>query len=639
MGWKSGMAKGAAIGSLGGLGGLGGALIGGAIGAISGIASDDSDKKEKNDIFVDKKGIFFFKSATQIKWKDIKNIVSVGDEGAELFQFNLRGGLSFLTGRIGWDYSFLQVNGKVTTGTCNDKSLFEIDFDSIEDEENREQIKAALENVFWAYDLANKIRDSDHIVLIEFNLLRTYYIAYLLLRDISDEFTKCDEGKLEKMVEDFSALCSRLNDVEGMIKSQLLRVDGDDKDECDLLAGIFANTRVSGKGVEAQARLYDNLRNAKAYGHKFTENEIVDVLTRSSSEDNQVPLGDEQWGRRRKMIVCTDTKAALATWQDGLQIPNVMVMDAQDIIAYNDAVGTDMRLDFESGHPQNGMTYIQHPMKHNVYYEVESFHRSMLMRKFRELIKLLDALGATTITCSLEKHDSIDEKQGSKVSGEVGVNVPLGGISVAGENSVASSKLQAVYEKLEKRRINKKPRNFAPYVPDGLLFYQFEEDWQDLANSVLNGRCREEETTFTYQEDYAITGKSLTKLSVELKSLVPGYTFGVEGKLATELDRELKQLKSRVWHYHVVFDDAQSEDSGMPEKVAQEITPPKGTNGAMSIEQARELFLKRARRYAKTECVQKTGMFSEEQQADLDAFALKYGIGAEKDSLIERAFE
>ena len=128
------------------------------------------DGKMKNDIFVDKKGIFFYKSATEIKWKDIKNIVSVGDEGTGLFQFNLRGGLSFRTGRIDWDYS---LTGKVTTGRCNDKSLFEIDFNSIEDGENREQIKAALENVFWACDLANKIRDSDHIVLIEIDLLRT----------------------------------------------------------------------------------------------------------------------------------------------------------------------------------------------------------------------------------------------------------------------------------------------------------------------------------------------------------------------------------------------------------------------------------------------------------------------------------
>ena len=486
--------------------------------------------------------------------------------------------------------------------------------------------------MFWASDLADKIRDSEHIVLVEFNLLRHYYVVYLVLLDILDEIEASDdEEKLDKRFHRFLGIIEKFDELLNIIKSQMARVDGDDEDEFDLIAGLFAQSRGRGNGVTKQAKLYDNLRNARAYGYKFDDDEPLAVLTSDLKEEGFKPFGDSEWANLRRTIVCTDERAALTTWHEGLQIPNVMVMDAHDIKAYIDAAENDKRLIFELGHPQNGMTYVQHPMQQNVYIDLDSFHSSLLEQKYEEFKKILKALGAVYITCKVTNSDSTDEKQRRKMTGGVEGNIPVGEVASKFEHSGVSSKKSDIYKELETEIRNPTPKT-KPYLPDGLIFYPFEASWKNLAESALNGTIKEEETTLTYRKDYAVTGQNLKSIEIKLKSLVPGYQFGVGGSFAHEIESELKQLKSTVWHYHVIFENEAGERAGANNATASTASAVPANTDANKVEL---LFAKRAKRYAQSE-----GHINAEQRADLEAFAQKYGIDEFRmEELIEEAFE
>jgi len=623
-----------------------------------GIVHDGDDDPENQAVIINDNGVYFVESEIRVGWSDV-NKIALLEEG--LFRIELRGGLTVLTGWIHWDEDWLEANDKECTGECDHTPILDddIDLDVYDDE-----LATAIVDVFWAADIADKVRSSEHMVLNESLLLRYYFIAYAVLFDFGTEVNTIeDEDKIAKKFksfisvidgEDLEEMCDKIFEI---IKSQLARIDGDDEDEYGLIAELFAQSRVYGKGVVSQAKQYDNLRNAKAYGKKFENNEAVDVLTSNWDEKGYKPLGDLAWANLRQTIVCTDERAALTTWHDGLQIPNVMVMDAQDIIDYNDAVEDDMKLTFEIDHPQNGVTYIQHPMRKNVYIDLDSFHGNLLREKFEELKKLLDALGAVSITCKVTRNDSSDKKQRKKRTAGAEVDITaVGEGSGRYEHSDASTRMLAIFEEMETEIVNEKP-TAKPHLPDGLIFYPFETAWQNLASSVLNGRRKEENTTLTYRSDYAVTGQRLTSIEGKLKSLVPGYQFGIGGNFAQEFEQELKQLKSTVWHYHVCFDNPKSEAGAGGKRAGKRaekqivqsqaiksdkmscVSTQKNVQemGGYSKSAERETVLKRVRRLAQSDNVRKTGLFSDEQRAAIESFAAKKGICDDVDDLIEEA--
>jgi hypothetical protein len=132
-----------------------------------------------------------------------------------------------------------------------------------------------------------------------------------------------------------------------------------------------------------------------------------------------------------------------------------------------------------------------------------------------------------------------------------------------------------------------------------------------------------------------VTGQRLTSIEAKLRSLLPGYQFGVGGNFAQEFEQELKQLKSTVWHYHVCFDKPQSVErvgnNSASNRVEKQIVQ---TQPSQPNDKAEALFAKRARRYAQSE-----GHINAEQRADLETFAQKYGIDEFRmEELIEEAF-
>lgn len=623
MGWKSGAAKGAAIGLSFG---LGGAIVGAGVGALLG-----SSKKV---IIVDDDGVYF--DADKAEWSDV---VKVEDIGEGCFRFRFRGGLcvEVRDDNIQWDEGYREYftgeesDEEIDISFCDDFDITEIDCDNIQTKDFA-QILQAIKSVLWANDLAETIEGTDGLSICYFEWLRYAVMGFDLIEKVSG---LKGFGRSQKRKQ----IIAYQNEFATLIKERLSHIDPDDVDNHEIIADAFMSVDLEEKeGINVLSVAYDNYRNARAYGREVDADILAKIL--ATECDDAKPLGSAEWSKRRKKIICTDEKASLSIWSEGVKIPETMVMGAQDIVAYNDIVPDDMKLKFEPNHPRNGITYIQHPMQQNVYIDVGTFHSSMLERKYGELMELLDALGATLITCEVEDNNTRDEKKRRKVAGDANIDVPVAvELSAQYEQSRSSSRMRTLYKKLQKRVVNRRLKpGEKPYIPDGLIFYPFEDTWKNLARNVLNGRRLEEETTLTYREDYAMTGQQLKSFGAKVKSVIPSYEFGAGANFSREFEKELKQLKSTVWHYHVCFGGEQSESATNTKQLPQEIEREQieGTNDG-DMFAGREKVFKMIRRLAKSGNVQQTGLFDDEQRAAIESFAQKKGIADDVDDLIEEA--
>lgn len=285
------------------------------------------------------------------------------------------------------------------------------------------------------------------------------------------------------------------------------------------------------------------------------------------------------------------------------------------------------RLVFEMGHPRNNTLYIQDPLQTNVYIDAESFHAGMLERKYNELIRVLTALGATRISCIVENSESKEERRHNKysVDGSSSYKVVKGSGHFSSDTS--SSKITNLYKRLSVERILTPPKTIE--LPNDLVFYPFEQRWQDIAKLAKEGRLKKEVVDLTYRTDYAVTGKYLRDIGGKIETLI----VGAEVAYSDEFEHELKELQSIVWHYEVEFGDMESVT---PTEISEQVSLPAPTNVANSeSDRAKQILSKRIKRYAQSN----NGLINQEQRADLESFAQKYGIDElELEEMIEEAF-
>lgn len=325
----------------------------------------------------------------------------------------------------------------------------------------------------------------------------------------------------------------------------------------------------------------------------------------------------------RKIICCSGKPIQVRKIENGNR--NMMILMPSEIEIFNARVEESMKLIFQPGHPQNGCTYVQHPFRKNVYYEVNSYHDSLRERKQNELLRILESLGAYSARVEVrhEQHEKHDTESEINVSGSGSYGAISGSGStkqnVGRQSSTSSSQSAAVdwsFNPPDK-----------PCIPDDLVFYPTEEKWQQLAASVLRGGLKRAVVDLEYKSEYGITEKYLSDISASAKSLIPSFEMNINRSFSSNLRR----LTSTQWHYEVVFENEAGKRAGGSANTSSSIPTPQISTDTSKAE---ALFAKRAKRYAQSE-----GHINAEQRADLEAFAQKYGIDDFRmEELIEEAF-
>ena len=183
------------------------------------------------------------------------------------------------------------------------------------------------------------------------------------------------------------------------------------------------------------------------------------------------------------------------------------------------------QISFAPGHPREGVLYIGHPALPSIYYTVAEFHRATFEHKFSEAINLLMNLGATTIKVEYVRGWSKDFS--SKIS------VPLGVAAEsinAGAKSKSSSSTKLLYEATL-------AGTESPSVPDGLVWYPYENTWQAIANGRINFGLQDFSLSISYEDDFGV--------NAGLKAAVL--------KAGLEIGGNFEDHESTVWHLQGKF--------------------------------------------------------------------------------------
>ena len=289
-------------------------------------------------------------------------------------------------------------------------------------------------------------------------------------------------------------------------------------------------------------------------------------------------------------------------------------------------VPAGLKLVFPAGHPQNGCTYIQHPLQANLYFEVNEFHNSLLERKQNELLRVLESLGAYSARVEVRHEQREDTNREAELQrdGKGSYGVAKGSAAYSGSESRQA--LSAFSQSATKDwTFNPPPK---PALPDDLVFYPTEETWKNLAASVLRGGLKRATVDLEYKSEYGVTEKRLSDISASAKIVLPSFEMHLKSSFSSNLHR----LTTTQWHYEAIFEDEQGKragDEAVPSPETATMLP------KTPDDKVEALFLKKAKRYAKSE-----GHIDSAQRADLEAFASKYGIDEFRmEELIEEAFE
>jgi hypothetical protein len=182
-------------------------------------------------------------------------------------------------------------------------------------------------------------------------------------------------------------------------------------------------------------------------------------------------------------------------------------------------------LQFFPGHPRDRVVYVGHPAIPSVYYTPANFHRLCFEHKFCEALHLLMALGAMEI--------SVERISGWNQEFAANLSVPLEVVQVEVSGGTHSKKASHL---LYKARL---ANTTEPKIPEGLVWYQHEPTWQEIAQGRLKYGLKNFSLSVKYEEDYGI--------NAELKTTFKNSGFVMGGKFEDQT--------STVWRIDGTFHD------------------------------------------------------------------------------------
>lgn len=200
--------------------------------------------------------------------------------------------------------------------------------------------------------------------------------------------------------------------------------------------------------------------------------------------------------------------------------------DAPDIQRFRIShVPHDVKI--EGGVPTANQLYIAHPYRTGVYLPVSKYESLIFRERVHELSKVMMALGATeirTIRNSGYKSQSSFESS-TRTSGSVsyGGKFDFGGSRSTGSQfGVENESDEAIFINFRNDPIQQ------PYVPQGLVWYPHDRDWQQIADNRLHGNLLEYEIKILSKEVNLISNSERSNIEAQARVLLASGSFSRE---------------------------------------------------------------------------------------------------------------
>lgn len=183
------------------------------------------------------------------------------------------------------------------------------------------------------------------------------------------------------------------------------------------------------------------------------------------------------------------------------------------------------QLRFPIGHPRDRVLYVGHPVVENVYVPMADFHRFIFEHKVAEALRLITSLGAV----EAEVEHVTGWRQATV--GAAGASLPFTDIGLKGELGRTVGLGRHLLS-----RMTLVPSRDA-HIPDGLVWYQHEPLWMELAHARLESGLTSFQVDVRYTEDFGV--------NAALGAAVLKTKFDIGGNFTKH--------ESTVWRLHGRF--------------------------------------------------------------------------------------
>lgn len=182
---------------------------------------------------------------------------------------------------------------------------------------------------------------------------------------------------------------------------------------------------------------------------------------------------------------------------------------------------------FEDCIPTIGELYIAHPYKLGVYLPVSRYEHLLFRDRIHELSKVMMALGAIEIRSI--QNDGMKSFSKDSASSSLSGGVGVGHWVSASGSSRFESEHSINNDREEEIVINfKNDPMKLPYLPNDLIWFNHESEWQQVAEARLNGNMLEYEIRISSKQINLISERERSNIEAQAKMLFASGSISKE---------------------------------------------------------------------------------------------------------------
>lgn len=278
---------------------------------------------------------------------------------------------------------------------------------------------------------------------------------------------------------------------------------------------------------------------------------------------------------------------------------------------------------FPTGHPQANTLYVAHPVQKGLYLPYEGSEETVFHEKVEEFCRLAQCLGATKISFSSIKGESISKSFTSKLNAGGGIGIK--GYAVGGEYTQDRTGSSA--SELHKDigySYTLQPKKV--YVPTDMKWLDVDKSWQGFVKQRMEGNILSYTKRISSSEAINISNS----LQKSAKASFEYLMANVNANFSSEQDSTFSHNKSSEWEIQIQFAsleeldviDSHSDDKAKPIK---QIEQPPSTSLSDAEEKYKEEVL----------FILEDGLISDTERRFLERKRLKLGLSEEQAARVE----
>lgn len=217
-------------------------------------------------------------------------------------------------------------------------------------------------------------------------------------------------------------------------------------------------------------------------------------------------------------------------------------------------------LTFPQGHPKPEVMYIVHPLKSDEYLPLAEFDAFLNEEKRHEFFTLVRALGARHIKYrNLVTTESNQTEKTSKSATNSSKGAPAGmpnlsvGNGISGELSKSQTRSSQTSSDLYVES-EYEPKT-APHVPEGLVWYETQLDWQRLAADRLEAGLKSTQFVLKTSRREYFSQSEEKSVQKEMTAVYSGVKVSNVAGFSTAKESEKEEKQDTAIEIHITFEE------------------------------------------------------------------------------------